>query len=163
KQLEAGGTQVQVVRADVTSHDDMSAVLAQISSTMPPLRGIVNASGIAGGNVLAEQTWESFSPVLDVKVAGRWNLHSLTRDLPLDFFVSFSSAASLLATPGQGSYAAGNAFKDALGHLRKRSGLPGLTVNWGAWAEAGMAASMPALYRKTILHDRGQGEIDPSE
>ncbi len=74
------------------------------------------------------------------KVRGTRHLHALTVDCPLDFFVLFSSAAAVLGSPGQSNYAAANAFLDAVAHDRRRAGQPALSVNWGAWAEAGMAA-----------------------
>ena len=73
------------------------------------------------------------------KVAGSWYLHTLSQDLPLDFFVCFSSAASVVGSWGQGNYAAANAFMDALAHYRRAQGLPGLSINWGLWAGMGMA------------------------
>src|SRR5262249_59999739 len=94
--LEARGAQVCLEVADVASESAMREVLDRIASSLPPLRGVVNASGIiAEGTVLQEQSWKSFASVLDVKVAGSWILHSLTRDVPLDFFVGFSSASSV--------------------------------------------------------------------
>src|SRR5262249_8665353 len=151
----ARGAQVCLELADVASESAMREVLDRIASSLPPLRGVVNASGIiAEGTVLQEQSWKSFASVLDVKVAGSWILHSLTRDVPLDFFVGFSSASSVLRSPGQASYAAGNAFKDALAHERVRSGLRGLAVNWGPWAEVGMGALASDL-RRRALRDRG--------
>jgi acyl transferase domain-containing protein/cyclopropane fatty-acyl-phospholipid synthase-like methyltransferase/aryl carrier-like protein len=162
RNLEARGARILALPADVTSAKDMAAVLEKVASTMPPLRGVVHAAGTGGGTMLAQQTWDRYNEVLDIKVAGSFNVHALTRDLPLDFFVSFSSASSLLASPGQASYSAGNAFKDALGHHRVRVGLKSLTVNWGAWADVGMAANMSAVNRKN-LQDRGMGLIDPSE
>jgi len=83
---------------------------------------------------------ESFRRVLAPKVLGAWNLHSQTADLPLDFFVVFSSVASVLGSPGQANYAAANAFLDGLAHERRSRGLPCLSINWGPWAEVGMAA-----------------------
>ena len=76
------------------------------------------------------------------KVRGTWNLHRLTLSSELDFFVLFSAAATLIGSPGQGSYAAANAFMDGLAHYRKAKGLPALSIDWGAWAEAGMAARL---------------------
>src|SRR5262249_32837728 len=73
--------------------------------------------------------------------AGAWNLHRLTARASLDFFVCFSSLASLVGSPGQSNYAAANAGLDAFVHYRRRLGLPALSINWGPWAEVGMAAA----------------------
>src|SRR6266571_316995 len=101
---------------------------------MPPLRGIIHAAGVLDDGVLLEQTPERFERVLAPKVRGSWNLHLLTQEMPLDFFVLFSSAASLLGSPGQGNYAAANAFLDALAHHRRMEGRPGVSINWAGWA-----------------------------
>ena len=79
------------------------------------------------------------------KVAGAWNLHSQTENLPLDFFILFSSVASLLGSPGQGNYATANSFLDALAHYRKLQGLAALSINWSPWSQTGMAASLGSL------------------
>ncbi|NEO96076.1 MAG: KR domain-containing protein, partial [Moorea sp. SIO3G5] len=84
------------------------------------------------------------------KVAGTWHLHQLTLDLPLDFFVCFSSMASMLGSPGQGNYAAANGFMDAIAHYRRGMGLPGLSINWGAWASAGMAARLASRHQQRL-------------
>jgi acyl carrier protein len=91
--------------------------------------------------VLAGQDWAAFQDVLRPKIDGAWHLHELTQELnlDLDFFVLFSSMSALLGTPGQGSYAAANAWLDALASYRRARGLPGLSIDWGAWEEAGAA------------------------
>jgi myxalamid-type polyketide synthase MxaC len=105
---------------------------------MPPLRGILHTAGTLDDGVLTEQNWNRFARVLAPKVTGSWLLHELTASMPIDFFVLFSSVASILGAPGQANYAAANAFEDALAHERRRRGLPATSINWGAWAE-GMA------------------------
>lgn len=67
-----------------------------------------------------------------VQVRGVWNLHLLTRDLPLDYFVLHSSVASVVGNGGQTNYAAGNGFMDGLAHFRRQQGLAAQAVNWGA-------------------------------
>jgi acyl transferase domain-containing protein/NADPH:quinone reductase-like Zn-dependent oxidoreductase/acyl carrier protein len=124
----------------------------------PPLRGVVHAAGALDDGVLAEQTAERFARVLAPKVAGTWNLHELTRSRPLDFFVMFSGGASLLGSRGQANYAAANAFLDAMAWHRQRHGLSALTINWGSWAESGMAASMSERDRRRFA-DRGIASI----
>jgi len=103
---------------------------------------VIHAAGVLDDGVLLQQSWERFADVMAPKVKGGWLLHSLTRDRELDFLVFFSSMASLLGSPGQGNYAAGNAYLDGLAALRRAEGLPGLSINWGPWGEVGMAASL---------------------
>ena len=147
EELERLGAAVTVARADVTSEQDMAKVLDDVATSGAPLRGVVHAAGVLDDGTLLRQPWEHFARVLAPKVAGGWNLHALTRGMRLDFFVLFSSATSLLGAPGQGSYAAANAFLDSLAHARREQGLPGLSVNWGPWAGAGMAASVDERHR----------------
>jgi acyl carrier protein len=98
---------------------------------------VVHAAGIADDAILQRLDERKLRKVMAPKVHGAWNLHTLTRDAELDFFVLFSSAASLLAPPGGANYAAANAFLDALAWHRRAEGRPALTINWGPWAELG--------------------------
>src|SRR6185503_16441592 len=107
----------------------------------PPLRGVVHAAGVLDDGVLLQQDDRRFAAVLAPKVAAAWDLHVLTRDVALDQFVLFSSAAALLGSPGQGNHAAANAFLDALAHRRRAEGRAATSVNWGAWRDVGMAAA----------------------
>jgi NADPH:quinone reductase-like Zn-dependent oxidoreductase/acyl carrier protein len=138
--LEKAGARVVVAEADITREEQVASVLAKIEDSMPPLRGIIHAAGILDDGLLVHLDQERLSAVMAPKVQGAWNLHILTKEAPLDFFVLFSSVASILGSPGQGSYAAANAFLDALSHQRRALGLPSLTINWGPWAAVGMAA-----------------------
>lgn len=140
--LERAGAEVVVARADVAVEAQVAAVLAEVRRAMPPLAGVIHAAGVIADGILLQQDWEGFAAVLPAKIGGAWNLHALTLGAPLDFFVLFSSAASLLGSPGQGNYAAGNAFLDGLAHHRRALGLPALSLNWGPWSEVGMAAAV---------------------
>jgi thioester reductase-like protein len=130
------------MQADVAQEADVMRVLAAIDTSMPPLRGLIHAAGVLDDGILLQQTWERFTRVMQPKIQGTFNLHRLTQTLPLDFFVTFSSAAALLGSPGQGNYAVANAFMDALAHDRRSLGLPGLSINWGPWRDGGMAANL---------------------
>ncbi|NJK47968.1 alpha/beta fold hydrolase [Candidatus Gracilibacteria bacterium] len=138
--LEQQGVKLLVTQADVSNKRDVSKVLEKIELLMPPLRGIIHAAGVLDDGILQGLSWERFSKVMAPKIKGTWNLHQLTQDIPLDFFVMFSSAASLLGSPGQGNYAAANAFLDAIAHYRKSQKLPALSINWGYFSD-GMATT----------------------
>ena len=128
---------VFAAQADVSRGEEMAATLAEVRQALPPLRGVVHAAGVLDDGVLLQQTWERFARVLAPKASGSWVLHTLTREAPLDFFILFSSAVSFLGHSGQGNHAAANAFEDALAHARRARGLPGTSINWGAWGEVG--------------------------
>jgi len=150
-ELRESGATVVIHAADVSNKADVSALLGTINDTMPPLRGVVHAAGIVDDGVLVQQTWERFATVLASKVDGAWNLHELTGAADLDFFVMCSSFASVVGSPGQGAYAAGNAFMDALAARRHADGMPALSVNWGAWAGSGMAARVEEQGRTRVI------------
>ncbi|MEV0331084.1 SDR family NAD(P)-dependent oxidoreductase, partial [Micromonospora echinospora] len=158
--LTEQGAQVRVIRGDVGRADDVRAILTEIETSMPPLRSVFHAAGVLDDGVLHQQSWDRFERVLAPKVTGAWHLHQLTRELPLDHFVLFSSIASLLGAPGQGNYAAANAFLDALAHHRHALGLPALSVNWGAWGDSGMAAALTDRDQQRWTA-RGIGVIPP--
>ncbi len=117
-----------------------SALFARIKRELPPLKGLIHASGLLDDGLMAEQSWSRFESVLAPKQSGALLLHEMTAEMPLDFFILYSSAASILGSPGQGNYATANAFLDGLAQTRAAAGLPALSVNWGPWNE-GMAAS----------------------
>ena len=139
-ELAAKGAAITTIQADVSNESDLARALSEIRNAMPPLRGVIHAAGVLDDHLLLNLDAENFRRVLAPKVLGAWNLHTLTADLPLDFFVVFSSVASVLGSPGQANYAAANAFLDGLAHDRRSRGLPCLSINWGPWAEVGMAA-----------------------
>jgi acyl transferase domain-containing protein/acyl-CoA synthetase (AMP-forming)/AMP-acid ligase II/acyl carrier protein len=135
--LRAAGAEVMVAHGDVAKVDQVAAVLESIGASMPPLRGVVHAAGIIDDAILQRLDERQLRKVMAPKVQGAWNLHALTKDAELDFFVLFSSAAALLGSHGAGNYAAANAFLDALARHRRAEGRPALSINWGPWAELG--------------------------
>ncbi len=117
------GANALVVAADVSREPDLRRALALAADSLPPIRGVIHAAGVMEENaVLATQDWERVARVR-AKVEGSWLLHRLTRSIPLDFFVMFSSAATVLGVRGQADYAAANAFLDGLAHHRRALGL----------------------------------------
>lgn len=135
------GTTVLAYAADVADRDAVAAVLADLRGRGHAIRGIFHAAGIAGDGFLARKTAEAFAAVIAPKIAGARHLHELTVGDPIEQFVLFSSVAAVFAPPGQTDYAAGNAYLDALAVLRGQRRLPGLSINWTAWRDTGMAVA----------------------
>ena len=148
--LETAGASVSVLLGDISRQEDVAKTLEAISTSLPPLKGVIHAAGVLDDGVLQQISWQQFTKVMAPKVQGTWHLHQLTKDLPLDFFVCFSSVASILGGPGQGNYAAANSFMDTLAHYRRGLGLPGLSINWGAWGSVGMAARLDSVNQKRL-------------
>ncbi len=156
--LRRAGMEVKIAQADVAVEEEMQAVFAEVADTMPPLRGVIHAAGVLDDGVLLQLNPRRFEKVMRPKVSGAWNLYRLTLSSELDFFVLFSSAASVFGSPGQGNYAAASSFLDALAHYCRAHGRAALAVNWGPWAEVGLAARPNRGGRLAL---RGFDSIDP--
>ena len=156
---DAADCNVHLVNADVAREEDVRQLLETIHSELPPLRGVVHAAGVIGSERLARMTAAGWDKVLRPKVQGAWNLHTLTEDLPLDFYVCFSSIAAIWGSGGQAHYAAANAFLDALCRYRHLLGLPALSINWGPIAGGGMLDAKS----RTWLQERGVQAMTPEE
>jgi acyl transferase domain-containing protein/acyl carrier protein len=162
QELQQAGAQVQVAAVDIANPHQLRQILTNVSLDRP-LRGIIHAAGVLEDGVLLRQTWEQFANVLEPKLNGAWNLHHLSQDYPIDFFVMFSSIASLIGSAGQSNYAAANAFLDALAHYRQRQGLPALSINWGPWAASGMAAELDSRTQHRWSEANGVGRISSEQ
>ncbi len=159
--FEKAGARVLVSRADITDAEQTAAALAEIDSSMPPLRGVVHAAGILDDRTLLEMDAARFMHVVAPKALGAFHLHTLLLDKPLDFFVLYSSVASLLGAPGQANYAAGNAFLDGLAHARRRAGLAGTSIHWGPFADIGLTAAHEEQGER--LSHRGIESLTPAQ
>jgi acyl carrier protein/NADP-dependent 3-hydroxy acid dehydrogenase YdfG len=159
-ELEATGAQIVIEQADVAHEDRITQIFKKIDETMPPLRGIIHSAGAIDDGVLLQQDWARFDKVMTAKIYGTWNLHMLTQNKALDFFVLFSSGASLIGSAGQGNHAAANAFMDALAHYRRGLGLPAVSINWGAWSEIGTVVRHSQSDRFTM---HGKSTIAPQQ
>lgn len=133
--MEQTGVRVLVEPVDVSDAAAVDAAFARWSTQLPPVRGIVHAAGCLDLGIVLQQTPDRFRRVMAPKVAGAWNLHRASQTLPLDFFVLFSSASSVMGAAGESSDAAANQFLDALSHHRRAHRLPSLSISWGPWAD----------------------------
>jgi 1-acyl-sn-glycerol-3-phosphate acyltransferase len=142
---------IVIARSDVSQLDDVARVLNDIRDTMPPLKGVIHAAMVLDDAPMAQLDHERMRTVLAPKIAGAWNLHTLTLQEDLDFFVLFSSVASVLGPPAQGNYSAANAFLDALAFHRRALGLPGLAINWGWLSGTGYVARHANIVQRLVL------------
>ncbi len=140
-ELEGLGVRVSVVACDVAEQGQLEGLLESVPREYP-LSAVFHAAGVIDDGLLDSLDLGRVRRVLASKVNAAWRLHELTEGMDLSAFVLFSSIAGTLGAGGQGAYAAGNAFLDALAEYRRSRGLPATAVAWGAWAGAGMAAGV---------------------
>jgi thioester reductase-like protein len=139
KEIESMGASVHTYMVDSSDEAAMEELFKHIKLQHPSLKGVFHCAGITTYCESSNLQWEEVVRVLDAKTKGSWLLHRLTASSDLDFFLLFSSIASVWGSRGQAHYAAANGFLDALAHHRQEQGLPGLSINWGPWAGGGMA------------------------
>ena len=165
---ELGGS-AEVVAVDAGDRDGMRILLDNIPPERP-LRVVVHSAGVLEDAVLGAVSDEQLHAVMRPKVDGATVLHELTADTDLVAFVLFSSIAGQIGSGGQASYAAANTWLDALAARRRASGLPGVSIAWGAWAGSGMAgrlhdtvlARMRRLGVRMLEIDHGLALLDAS-
>lgn len=138
--LERMGATVTAAALDISDAADAASLFDDLLPRLPRLAGVIHAAGVLDDGLLTQLSPARFETVMAPKILGAAHLHARTAPLALDFFVLFSSAASLIGSAGQAGYAAANAYLDALAHHRRASGLPAVSINWGLWADGGMGA-----------------------
>ena len=145
--IQARGTEVVPLALDVTDPQAVEAVIAAYAASDKPLKGIVHGAAVIEDGFLAQLDAAQISRVIRPKVGGGWSLHRAVakHGAALDFFVSFSSLAQVIGSPGQANYTAANAFLNALGSFRKGRGVAGSSVAWGSIAGSGFVARSEAL------------------
>lgn len=146
--LSQQGASVAHLCVDIADRQALESAILLTQAEGPRKLGIIHCAGVLDDHLLIDLQWANFENAYSAKVQGTLNLDALTRQLDVDCFVMFSSAASLLGNRGQANYAAANSFMDAIARQRKLSGLPALSINWGPWASVGMAQSNSTISRQ---------------
>ncbi|WP_228922754.1 type I polyketide synthase [Streptomyces sp. DH7] len=148
------GTRFEIVSGDLAEPGVADSLVAAALDTGYPLRGVLHAAAVVEDATVANLSSALLEKVWRPKATGAWLLHHAVEGQDLDWWVTFSSAASLLGNPGQGAYAAANAWLDEFTSWRRAQGLPTVCINWGPWAEVG---------RGTGMEKRGYAMITPAE
>ena len=141
----------------------VAELLAQLDRRCPPLRGVIHAAGVLDDAVITSLTPDRVDTVLRAKVDAAWNLHELTRDLGLSMFVLCSSIAGTVGGPGQGNYAAANAFLDGLAAHRQAAGFPGVSLAWGLWERSSAMTAHLSGRDLARLNRDGLGAMNPAQ
>jgi polyketide synthase 5 len=142
ERIRAFGADVVAECDDIAQPETAQRLVATATATGLPVRGVLHLAAVVEDATLTNITDELIERDWAPKVYGAWNLHTATADLPLDWFCSFSSAAALVGSPGQGAYAAANSWLDAFTLWRRTQGLPATAIAWGPWAQVGRATAL---------------------
>lgn len=153
--IQAMGGDIVVECGNIAAPGTADRLVAAATATGLPLRGVLHAAAVVEDAMLANITDELLERDWAPKAYGAWNLHEATVGQPLDWFCSFSSAAALVGSPGQGAYAAANSWLDAFTHWRRFQGLPSTAIAWGAWAEVGRGAALAESSGAAIAPEEG--------
>ncbi|HML90062.1 MAG TPA: SDR family NAD(P)-dependent oxidoreductase [Methylomusa anaerophila] len=144
KELQALGARIEYRQVDVTRQEAVNSLIQYIQDSYGGLHGIIHSAGVLKDSFIIKKTKAEFLEVLAPKVAGLVYLDQAGKDLPLDFFILFSSGTGVVGNPGQADYAAANAFMDAYARYRNQLAAANqrhgqaLSVNWPLWKEGGM-------------------------
>ena len=153
------GSDVVVVCGDIAQAGTAEKLVTAATATGLPLRGVLHAAAVVEDATLANITDELIERDWAPKAYGAWHLHEALQNMeaeqPLDWFCSFSSAAALVGSPGQGAYAAANSWLDAFTHWRRSQGLPATSIAWGAWGEIGRATTFAEAAGDAITPEEG--------
>jgi phthiocerol/phenolphthiocerol synthesis type-I polyketide synthase C len=153
--LNAAGHRIEVVTGDIAEPGTAERLVEAVESAGFRLAGVLHSAMVLADEIVLKMTDAAARRVFAPKVAGSWRLHQATAARDVDWWLTFSSAAALLGTPGQGAYAAANSWVDGLVAHRRSLGLPAVGINWGPWAEVGRAQFFADLGVSLITAEQG--------
>jgi acyl transferase domain-containing protein/acetyltransferase-like isoleucine patch superfamily enzyme len=159
ERLARHGATTTAAACDVGDRADLADLLTSIDPAAP-LTAVVHAAGTLDNGMIESLDEARVDGVMRPKAdAARW-LDELTRGEDLAAFVLFSSVAATFNHPGQGNYAAANAYLDALAQRRRAAGLPASAVAWGLWGTgSGMSTRLSKEDIEVLAADTGQREL----
>lgn len=155
------GVNICVYASDVSSYHDLKETFDKMNTALPPVTGIFHGAMVLDDGYLMDMTTERFRTVLSPKIDGAMNLHELSKEMKLDFFILFSSISSLIGNMGQANYVAANSYLDSFALWRKKMGFVATVVNLGLLVESGIAARNENLVN--ILKESGINGISDKQ
>ena len=159
REMRDSGCRVEVVTGDISAAGTADRVLAAVDNAGFRLGGVLHSAMVLADEIVLNMSESAAVRIFAPKVTGSWRLHEATAGRDLDWWLIFSSAASLFGSPGQGAYAAANSWVDGLVDYRRRHGLPAVGINWGPWAEVGRGQFFADLGFPTIAVQDGLAAI----
>ena len=153
--MNAAGSRIEVVTGDIAESDTANRLVQAVEDAGFRVAGVLHSAMVLDDEIVLNISDSAARRVFSPKVTGSWRLHQATAHLDVDWWLTFSSASSLLGTPGQGTYAAANSWVDGLVAYRRSQGLPAVGINWGPWAEVGRAQFFADLGVSLIAVEQG--------
>lgn len=146
--MRALGTRVEIAALDVNDAAAVEALVTRMNREFGPVRGIVHAAVLLEDGMISGLQPDRLRAVLSTKLKGAENLANATAKLPLDFFVVYSSATTVIGSPGQGAYVAANAWLEGFARALRLKNVPALAIGWGAISDVGIIARDKQLGRR---------------
>jgi acyl transferase domain-containing protein len=159
-ELERRGATVETIEANVADREALHAVLGRVEADGGRIAGVIHAAATVNGSLIERVTVADFIAEARPKVAGAWHLLQYFEHRSLDFLICCSSIGALVGLTGQASYAASNAFVDALAHAVRNRGGTATSINWGGWHEVGLARSAGGARAHHDLTEDGLAGFD---
>ncbi len=160
--LQTAGVKVRAVACDITDRAAIGSAFERIRKTLPPLKGVLHAAAAFDDALIAKLDAVRMADVLHPKLLGAWNLHQLTVDIPLDYFVLYSSVTTFIGNPGQANYVAANAGLEGLAAMRRAMGLPATCIGWGPIGDAGYLTRNEAV-KDSLAQRLGRAPLTAAE
>ncbi|CQD10506.1 phenolpthiocerol synthesis type-I polyketide synthase PpsC [Mycobacterium lentiflavum] len=154
-ELGTAGTRIEVVTGDIAEAGTADRLVQAVHDAGLRVAGVLHSAMVLDDEIVLNISDSAARRVFTPKVTGSWRLHRATAGLDVDWWLTFSSASSLLGTPGQGTYAAANSWVDGLVAYRRSRGLPAVGINWGPWADVGRAQFFADLGVSLITVEEG--------
>ena len=154
-EMTAAGARIEVITGDIAEPGTARRLVAAVEEAGLRPAGVLHSATVLADEIVLNISESAVTRVFTPKVTGSWRLHEATSGVDLDWWLTFSSAASLLGSPGQGAYAAANCWVDGLVAHRRTRGLPATGINWGPWADVGRAQFFADLGFSMITRDQG--------